>query len=233
MMIHRFSFEWLGRIEYMEAFRYQEELKCLRAAGKISDTLLLLEHPHTYTLGARGDPSSFPLDRANLENEGVAFHMVDRGGDITYHGPGQIVGYPIMDLRPRGLDIRGYVGDLEEVIIRTLKKFGIRGGRSPGYPGVWVDQEKIAAIGIRVDKNGITSHGFALNIDCDLKYFSLIVPCGIRGKGVTSIEKIMDSGIGIDEVSGALIASFGNVFHAEPNLSIAAKSSAGFMGLDT
>lgn len=232
-MTQRFSVEWLGRIAYKEAFRYQAELKSLRAAEKIPDTLLLLEHPHTYTLGARGNPSSFPLNRAHLENEGVAFYMVDRGGDVTYHGPGQVVGYPIMDLKPRGLDVTGYVRDIEEVIIRTLKGFGIRGERSPGYPGVWVDQEKIAAIGIRVDKNGITSHGFALNIDCDLKYFSLIVPCGIRGRGVTSIEKILGSGIGIDEVRGALTTSFGNVFHADPNLSIAAKSSSGFIGLDT
>ncbi len=224
---------WLGRRRYEEALLLQKELGSLRSLGKIPDTVLLLEHPHTYTVGAHGSPNSFPINRAEFEAEGVAFHLVDRGGDVTYHGPGQLVGYPIMDMKPRGIDLMKYVRDLEEVIIIALKRFGISGERSPGYPGVWVGQEKIAAIGIKVNKNGITSHGFALNIACDLKYFSFIVPCGIKDRGVTSVEKILEAPPGFDEVRDALIIAFGDVFQTSPNLSIAANSSPGFMGFDT
>jgi lipoate-protein ligase B len=213
--------------------RLQESLSGLRATGDISDVALLLEHPHTYTLGKRGSSSAFPAKMAELEEDGVSFHIVDRGGDVTYHGPGQLVCYPIMDLKERGLDLKAYVRDLEQVIIRSLRMFDISGRRLEGFPGVWVGEKKIAAIGIKVDKRGIASHGFALNVHCDLGYFSLIVPCGLKGKGVTSMLELLGSAPKLLEVSYAVVRGFQEVFQVAANLSIAEKSSSGFKGFAT
>ena len=224
---------WLGSVSYAAAQGLQRDLIELRCEERIPDTILLLEHPHTYTVGAHGGPASFPSNRAELEAKGFSFHVVERGGDVTYHGPGQLVCYPVIDLKMRGLDLKGYVRDLEGVVIMTLRIFGIYGGRLPGYPGVWVEGEKIAAVGIKVNKRGITSHGFSLNVDCDLDYFRLIVPCGIKDKGVTSMHRILGVSPSMGEVRDSITEAFGQLFQATANLSIAAKSSSGLRGFDT
>lgn len=224
---------WLGTTPYAYALRLQEDISGLRAAGDVLDVALLLEHPHTYTVGRRGSASALPTQMARLEREGVSFHIVDRGGDVTYHGPGQLVCYPIMDLKERGLDLKAYVRDLEEVIIRSLEAVGIPGRRLTGFPGVWVGEKKIAAIGIKVDKRGIASHGFSINVDCDLAYFSFILPCGLRGRGVTSICEILSSAPSLREVSDSVVKGFQEVFQVTVNLSIAEKSSSGFRGFAT
>ncbi|RJR23436.1 MAG: lipoyl(octanoyl) transferase LipB [Desulfobacteraceae bacterium] len=223
---------WLGRVPYRKGLLMQEEIVSLRSAGKIKDTLLLLEHPHTYTVGTRGNEGCFPSCRIDLEAKGVHFHMVERGGDVTYHGPGQLVGYPIIDLKPMGLDLIKYVRNLEDVLILSIESFGVKADRLKGYPGVWVGSEKIAAIGIKVNKEGVAFHGFALNITTDLDFFSFIVPCGIKDKGITSLAKILGTSPSMDEVVGAVAESFKKVFQVELNLSMAANMSSGFKGLE-
>jgi lipoyl(octanoyl) transferase len=182
----------LGLMPYAEALALQRSLVDDRRAGRIGDTLLLVEHPHVLTLGGRGDGGrSHILAAADLlAARGVEIHETGRGGDITYHGPGQIIGYPILDLKPDRCDVHRYVRDLEEVLIRTVADFGIQAERVAGLTGVWVGREKLAAIGVRIAR-WITSHGFALNVTTDLEYFSLIVPCGIADRGVTSMAQLL------------------------------------------
>ena len=182
----------LGKMPYLEALALQRALVDRRRAGEIDDSLLLLEHPHVLTLGVRGDGgrSHILASAEMLSSRGVEVHETGRGGDITYHGPGQIVGYPIIDLKPDRCDVHRYVRDLEEVLIRTAADFGIDAGRAPGLTGVWVGRQKLAAIGVRLS-HWITSHGFAFNVSTDLEYFNLIVPCGIRDRGVTSLERLL------------------------------------------
>jgi lipoyl(octanoyl) transferase len=205
----------LGTLAYPEALALQRRLVEERRSGQIGDVLLLLEHPRVITLGVRGDGgrSHVLASSDTLESEGVYVFETGRGGDVTYHGPGQIVGYPILDLHPDRLDVHRYVRDLEEVLIRTAADFGIAATRVPGLTGVWVDNEKLAAIGVRISR-WVTSHGFALNVTTDLKDFTLIVPCGITDRGVTSLQRLGCRATAM-EVADRVIANFGSVFNAE------------------
>jgi lipoyl(octanoyl) transferase len=200
-------------MDYAEALDLQRSLADQRRAGHITDTLLLVEHPHVLTLGVRGDGgrSHILASADTLASRGVAVHETGRGGDITYHGPGQIVGYPIIDLKPDRCDVHRYVRDLEDVLMRTAGDYGIRAQRVDGLTGVWVGQEKLAAIGVRIAR-WITSHGFALNVSTNLDYFELIVPCGIGDRGVTSLERLLGRTVGLAEVQSRIASHFCNVF---------------------
>ena len=203
----------LGTIPYADGLALQRALVEERRAGRVDDLLLLVEHPHVLTLGVRGDGGRSHILAAPeaLASLGVDVHETGRGGDITYHGPGQIVGYPIVDLSPDRRDVHKYVRDLEEVLIRTAGDYGIDAGRAEGLTGVWVGAEKLAAIGVRIAR-WITSHGFALNLTTDLEYFTLIVPCGIADRGVTSLERLLGRGVARTEVEDRLVGHFCQVF---------------------
>ena len=201
----------LGLVPYAEALALQRALVDDRRAGRIGDTLLLLEHPHVITLGVRGGRTHVLASAETLTARGVEIHETGRGGDVTYHGPGQIVGYPILDLNPDRRDVHRYVRDLEEVLIRTAADFGIAAGRVAGLTGVWVGNEKLAAIGVRIAR-WITSHGFALNVSTNLDYFGLIVPCGIADRGVTSLSRLLGRPVELDIVEEAVASHFSNVF---------------------
>jgi lipoyl(octanoyl) transferase len=209
--IHR-----LRNLPYEEGVRLQQGLVEARRRGEIPDQLLLVEHPHVITLGVRvrDDRSHIVADPATLASRGVTVHESGRGGDVTYHGPGQLVGYPILAIPERRRDLHRYVRDIEEALIRALASFGITAGRMPSLTGVWVGDEKIAAIGVRVSR-WITSHGFALNIDTDLDYFGLIVPCGITDKGVTSMARVLGSAPPREAVEAAVVSAFEDVFELE------------------
>jgi lipoyl(octanoyl) transferase len=203
----------LGLVPYARAVELQEGLVRRRRAGEIPDQLLLLEHPHVITLGSSSDASHVLLDEPERRLMGIELHESGRGGDVTYHGPGQLVGYPILDLKPDRQDLHRYIRDLEQALIRALDTFGIGSARVPGLTGVWVGEEKIAAIGVRVSSGWITSHGFALNVATDLGFFGAIVPCGIRDHGVTSIERALGRRVDPvavqDRVVDAMCAVFG------------------------
>jgi lipoate-protein ligase B len=203
----------LGLVEYTTALQEQQRLISLcRDDGKAR--LVLLEHPHTYTLGVRAREEHLLAGDDRLEAIGATVQRTDRGGDITYHGPGQLVGYPILNLRPLGLGPLSYVRSLEAVLIAALDSFSIDGRRRPGRPGVWLGNAKIASIGVRVSR-GITSHGFALNVDPDLDYFAHIVPCGLTGIEVTSMMRELGSAPPMHAVADAVVASFATVFNME------------------
>ena len=195
----------LGRVGYAEAFEMQRVLAEQRKRGEIRDQLLFVEHPHVITLGRNGHIENLLAGEEHLRKAGIEFHHTNRGGDITYHGPGQIVGYPIMDLREWKRDVLVYVRTLEQVIIEALREFGVSGERSQGNTGVWVDGKKIAAIGIHISR-WVTSHGFALNVSTDLSYFQYIVPCGLT-KPVTSLRELGCSA-SREAVSAALTGHF-------------------------
>jgi lipoate-protein ligase B len=199
-------------MDYGEAFQLQRELVEARKRGMIEDQLLMVEHPHTITMGRNGKPEHLLADFEVLDRAGIAFHETDRGGDVTYHGPGQIVGYPILDLREWKRDIPAYLRAIEQVIIDTLGDFGLRAGRISGLTGVWVDEKKIAAIGVHLSR-WVTSHGFALNVDTNLSYFQYIVPCGLT-RPVASMAEL---GIQADrkEVTERLVVHFGRIFQVE------------------
>ena len=203
----------LGIVPYAEALELQRSLVDARKAGSIPDQLLLLQHPPVITLGAkvRSDRSHVLATRETLESAGVGLFEAGRGGDVTYHGPGQLVGYPILDLRPDRCDIHQYVRDLEQVLIDAAAAFGVEAGRVPGLTGAWVGRDKLAAIGVRISR-WVTSHGFALNVSTDLAHFDLIVPCGIADRGVTSLSHLLGRDIHLDAAADAVIASFGRVF---------------------
>ncbi|MGH7567329.1 MAG: lipoyl(octanoyl) transferase LipB [Gemmatimonadota bacterium] len=201
----------LGQVGYHEAWALQRELVAARGTGGIPDTLILLEHPPVITLGRSGTADHLLGSEAELRGRGVEFVATDRGGDITFHGPGQIVGYAIVDLAPRGRDLHRYLRDLETVLILALEEFGIRAGRAEGLTGVWVAEAKAAAIGIRVSR-WVTHHGFALNVDTDLSYFDLIVPCGIADRRVTSMEALLGGPVDREAVEAALGRAFEAVF---------------------
>jgi lipoate-protein ligase B len=201
----------LGVIDYDVAWRMQELIAAARSAGATADTLILLQHPHVFTLGRHGDASHILVRGADLLGVGATYYHSDRGGDATYHGPGQIVGYPILDLRRRGADVRQYVRDLEETLILTLSDFGIAAGRAEGLPGVWVNGAKIAAIGVKVSR-WVSRHGFALNVDPDLRYFDLIVPCGLHGRTATSMAAVLGRPVTVEEVLVSLERRFAEVF---------------------
>lgn len=207
----------LGRIDYQTGLDLQAALVEDRRAGRIGDTLLLLEHPPVITLGVktRHGAKHIIASDEELARQGVTVHETGRGGDVTYHGPGQLVGYPILDLKPDRCDVHRYVRDLEEVLIVALRDFGIEGSRVKGLSGVWVGPEgqerKIAAIGVRISR-WITSHGFALNVATDLRHFQLIVPCGIADRGVTSIETELGRAVPMTDVEDVVSRSFATVF---------------------
>jgi len=202
----------LGRVDYAEAFELQRALVDQRKRGEIPDQFLIVEHPHTITLGRNGHMENLLAREEILERAGVAFHETDRGGDITYHGPGQIVGYPIVDLREWKRDVVAYIRAIEQVIIDSLADFGLKAGRLQGMTGVWVDGAKIAAIGVHISR-WVTSHGFALNANTDLSYFQYIVPCGLV-KPVTSMAAL-DSGTARENVIERLVVHFGRVFECD------------------
>lgn len=218
--------EWLGQIEYEAAWALQKELVAKRTEGQIPDRLLLLEHAPVYTMGRSGSEANLLFDEARRAAEGIGLFWVDRGGDVTYHGPGQLVGYPIIQLRElhqrqgrERLDLHLYLRQLEELIILTLADFGVQGWRYEGYTGVWVTTgagpRKIAAIGIKVSSKGVTSHGFALNVDPNMTHFSGIVPCGIEEHGVISLAELLDRPVTIAEVIPALTAKLPALFASE------------------
>jgi len=205
----------LGLVPYADALALQRSLVDDRRAGRVGDLLLFVEHPHVLTLGVRGDGGrSHILATADaLAARGVEVLETGRGGDITYHGPGQIVGYPIIDLNPDRRDVHRYVRDLEDVLMRTAADYGIDAVRVEGLTGVWVGREKLAAIGVRIAR-WITSHGFALNVTTDLANFDLIVPCGIADRGVTSLARLLGHPVDRRDVEDRIAAHFGDVFGA-------------------
>jgi lipoyl(octanoyl) transferase len=203
----------LGVVGYQEALDLQQRLVDDRKAGRVGDQLLLLEHPPVITLGvrARGDRSHVLATPEFLSAHGIELFETGRGGDATYHGPGQLVGYPILDLTPDRCDVHRYVRDLEEVLIQSVTAFGVSAGRVPGLTGIWVGSEKLAAIGVRISR-WITSHGFALNVSTNLDHFKLIVPCGIKDKGVTSLERLLGRTVPMAEVEEEVTRRFAVVF---------------------
>jgi lipoyl(octanoyl) transferase len=203
----------LGTVSYQAALDLQMRLVEERKQGRIPDQLLLLEHPPVITLGARNrNARSNVLETAEaLAQRGVALYETGRGGDVTYHGPGQLVGYPIIELPADRHDVHRYVRDLEEVLIRAVGGFGITASRIPGLTGIWVGDDKLAAIGVRISR-WVTSHGFALNVSTDLANFGLIVPCGIRDKSVTSMERLLGRRVPMAEVAEAVAARFHELF---------------------
>jgi lipoyl(octanoyl) transferase len=206
----------LGTVSYADALTMQRAFVEERRAGRIPDLLVLLQHPAVITLGVKGDGgrSNIVATPERLDQLGIEVSETGRGGDVTYHGPGQIVGYPIVDLKPDRCDVHRYVRDLEDVMIRVCAAYGVAAGRIAGLTGAWVGSEKIGAIGVRISR-WITSHGFAFNVSTNLQHFQLIVPCGIAGRGVTSLEKEAGRAIAIDEVADHVIAQFATVFDRE------------------
>ena len=205
----------LGRVPYGQGLDLQARLVADRQAGRIPDTLLLLEHDPVFTLGrnARAEHVLFP--ESELRARGFEVFETGRGGDVTFHGPGQVVGYPILDLSPDRCDVHRYVRDLEEVMIRTCADYGVTAGRVPGMTGTWVGDAKVGAIGVRIAR-WVTSHGFAFNVSADLAPFGLIVPCGLRGRGVTSLERVLGRAVGQDGVVDRLAAHVAAVFERLP-----------------
>jgi len=204
-----------GIVPYAEGLRLQEDLVVRRRAGEIPDTLVLLEHPHVITLGSSSDRAHVLLDDAEREARGVELHEVGRGGSVTYHGPGQLVAYPILDLKPDRKDLHAYLRDLEEVLIRVAAAFGVPARRREGLTGVWTDGGKLAAIGVRVSSQWIASHGSALNVSSDLGFFESIVPCGLAEESVTSLEREVGSAVDLEHVATTLAEQFAEVFDRE------------------
>jgi lipoyl(octanoyl) transferase len=202
----------LGVVPYADGLEIQRALVEQRRSGQIPDTLLLLQHPHVVTIGVRkGGSANIVATPARLRELGVDVVETGRGGDVTYHGPGQVVGYPILDLRPDRQDVHRYVRDLEEIMIRVCADFGVSAHRVANLSGTWVDSAKIGAIGVRISR-WITSHGFAFNVTTDLDYFRLIVPCGISDRGVTSLAKVSGKAYSPAEVEDRLLHHFAAVF---------------------
>jgi lipoate-protein ligase B len=207
----------LGLVPYDLACNVQQKVVHARKEGSIPDMLLLCQHPHTITLGRNGRPEHLLASNHLLAQMNVEFYPTDRGGDITYHGPGQIVGYPILDLTEHQRDVRWYVSRLEEVMIRATADFGLVAKRVEGQHGVWIDasasaaEEKLGALGVHLSR-WVTSHGFAYNVSTDLRYFDLIVPCGIAGKRTTSLERALGRDLDSEEVTQSLVIQFGKVF---------------------
>lgn len=207
----------LGQIEYSQAYNLQKRLLRLRTEGEITDTLLLMEHPPTITIGKFGKPENILASWKQLAAAGICLFLTDRGGDTTYHGPGQLVAYPIINLRQSGMSIRQYIHNLEEVIIRVLDSFVIAADRDKGYTGVWVKDEAVAAIGLSV-KRWVSMHGLALNVNTNLNHFSLIKPCGFTDRRVTSISRLLNRYVPMNIVIDELLACFSEVFNADIEL---------------
>ena len=211
----------LGLVEYQKALRFQEKLTALRWQQKLPDSLILLEHPHTYTLGPKSKQKHFFVNAERIGQGEVEVHHVDRGGEITYHGPGQLVGYPIMQLESDAKQVGFYIRKLEDMLLATLHLCGLQGRKKSrqaagkSMTGVWVNDEKIASIGIKVDRNRITSHGFALNINTDLDYFQHIIPCGMKNCHIVSIAELKGHKVSMEEIENHLTTAFAKVFDAE------------------
>lgn len=211
--------EWLSRMDYGEAWELQKKLVREIDREERPETLLLLEHSPTYTIGSDRHPEHLLYEKEELARRGITVYDIDRGGDITYHGPGQLVGYPLLYLDAVGLDLHGYLRKLEEAIIRLLADYGITGGRKPEYTGVWVGDSKIAAIGVKFNKartrrGFVTSHGFALNVkkNVELEGFQGIIPCGISEYGVTSLETLTGLTLQVEEIGKRILPYFTEVF---------------------
>jgi len=204
----------LGLIGFTEAYHLQRKLLRQRFDGEIMDTILLLEHLPVITIGKSGKLENVLASQAQLASEGITLFFTDRGGDVTYHGLGQLVAYPIIDLRNRGKDIHQYVHDLEEVVVRTLDDFSIKACRDESHAGVWVNGEEVAAIGLSI-KRWITMHGIALNVNPNLEHFSLINPCGFSDRKATSMTELLARDISMEEVTSRLIDNFTEVFDVQ------------------
>lgn len=202
----------LGTLPYAIALDLQRRLVEARRADAIPDQLLLLEHPHVITLGSSASAANVLADEEQRTRLGIELFETGRGGDVTYHGPGQLVGYPILDLKPDRCDLHRYVRDIEEALIRAVAKFGVTAHRLHGRTGVWAGDAKVAAIGVRVSSGWITSHGFALNVATNLDYFSTIVPCGIADKAVASLEQLVSSGVDMGAVRQHVAGAFAHTF---------------------
>ena len=207
----------LGVVSYADGLALQQAHVEDRKAGRIPDQLLLLEHPPVITLGVknRHDRTNIVASAETLAEQGVSVFETGRGGDVTYHGPGQLVGYPVVDLKPDRCDVHRYVRDLEQVLIQTAAAFGVPADRVPGLTGAWVGNDKLAAIGVRISR-WVTSHGFALNVNTNLSHFDLIVPCGIADRGVTSLERLLGHPLQLDRVEVAVMEAFLAVFGDGP-----------------
>ncbi len=206
----------LGLIEYQTAFDLQQKLLKLRQQGLIEDVLLLLEHPPVITVGVNGKETNILVNEEVLEQRGVKVYHANRGGDVTYHGPGQIVGYPILNLTNHGKDVRSYIRRIEEIFIRLLKEeYGLIADRDTAYPGVWVGNDKIVAVGCAM-KRWVTMHGFAFNVNTCLEHFHWIISCGISNRGVTSLEKLLEMPQDIEKNEELVIKHFSSVFQVEP-----------------
>jgi lipoate-protein ligase B len=204
----------LGLIDYKQAWDLQRDLWSKRVAGEVPDLLLLLEHPHVITLGRRGNRAHLVVSQEVLERMKIPIFHVERGGDVTYHGPGQMVAYPLFDLRENGYHLIRFVDQLEEIILEVLRDFGIEGRRDPSNRGVWVNGDKIASLGVAI-KRWVSFHGFALNYETDLKYFDLIHPCGLVGKRMTSMSKILGKGIPRERLVEKIALHFKEVFQRD------------------
>jgi lipoyl(octanoyl) transferase len=204
----------LGLMPYAEALGVQEDAVKARRAGEIPDTVFLVEHPHVITLGSSSHPDHVLVDADERARRGIELFDTGRGGDVTYHGPGQLVAYPILDLKPDRKDLHAYLRDLEGVVIDVVTSYGVPAERSEGQTGVWTPGGKIAAIGVRVSSGWITSHGLALNVRTDLSYFGTIVPCGIADRDVTSLERELDREVPMGEVQERLVEAFVGRFGA-------------------
>jgi lipoate-protein ligase B len=204
-------FVWQGHVSYAQALDLQMRICEAKKHGFSKDVLLLLEHPPTITLGRSGKLDNLLVQEDLLKARGIEFWNVDRGGDITFHGPGQLVGYPILSLRTHERDVHAYMRNLEESLICLLARYGIEGMRDPRFTGVWTSMGKIAAMGVHLSR-WVTRHGYALNVNTDLSYYDLIVPCGITGRSVTSMQKHLSRMVDLEEVSARYIGEFGDVF---------------------
>jgi lipoyl(octanoyl) transferase len=204
----------LGTVDYAEAHRLQEELQAKRITGEITDTVLLLEHPPVLTMGRSAKNQHVLAPPEVLEARGISVHDVGRGGDVTYHGPGQLVAYPIIDLKPDRRDVRKYMWSLEETMIRTCADFGLSATRVEGLNGAWIGERKVGAVGVRISR-WVTMHGLALNVNSDLTHFELIVPCGIQDKAVTSVSAELGRTVGVADVLDPLARHFAGLYDTD------------------
>ena len=206
----------LGLIDYQEAWDLQRRLAEARRRDLVPDLLLLQEHPHTFTLGRRGNAEHILLTTRQLAQRKIAVYEVDRGGDVTYHGPDQLVGYPILKLPPERLDYVRYIRDVECALLLAVRDLGAPGELKEGFSGVWVGSGKVCAIGVKVDASGVTMHGFALNVNTDLSYFDHIIPCGLTDKGVTSLQQVLGRRVSMKRVMDAVTDRLVQTFHLSP-----------------
>src|SRR5262245_5981848 len=224
------QYDYLGLTNYADAHALQEEIHERRKNDDLPDMLLLLEHRHVITLGRAANRANVLVDDTRRKELGVEFFETGRGGDVTYHGPGQLVGYPIIKLAPERCDVRRYVRDLEEVLIRTAGDFGIEAGRIDGLTGVWVADKKLVAIGVRISR-WVSMHGFAFNVNTNLEYFNLIVPCGISNRSVTSLEKLLGAPLEMESVVSSVTRHFGEVFQRQMIITTAIKNHEKILSL--